>query len=75
MIEKLKSQLEAAHRAKESHAAKLTQRKASKQVCSYLLCFVHVNMSNKQTNMPVKIHTWLEEVLHVFNDADFPLME
>lgn len=38
MVEKLKSQLDAAHKAKECHAArkKLQDEAKSKQVCEYL---------------------------------------
>lgn len=44
MIEKLKSQLEAARKAKENHAVQMKQRETakSKQVWDYLSCFVNV---------------------------------
>lgn len=44
MIEKLKSQLEAAHKVKESHAARMKLRETSttKQVCNVLSCFVGI---------------------------------
>lgn len=46
MIEKLKSQLEAAHKAKENHAVqmKLREMAKSKQVCNYLSYFVNVKL-------------------------------
>lgn len=46
MIEKLKSQLEAAHKAKENHMVqmKLRETAKSKQVCNYLYCCVNVKL-------------------------------
>lgn len=45
MIEKLKSQLEAAHKVKESHATQMKLRETSttKQVCNVLFCWHQTN--------------------------------
>lgn len=46
MIEKLKSQLEAARKAKENHAVQIKLRETAKsqQVCDYSSCFVNVKL-------------------------------
>lgn len=46
MIEKLKAQLEAARKAKESHTVqmKLRETAKSKQVCNDVSCFVNVKL-------------------------------
>lgn len=45
MIEKLKSQLEAAHKVKESHATQMKLRETSttNQVCNVLSCWHQIN--------------------------------